>query len=649
MGKLTMSEVKFWLDEAKKCEDRQKIDLIKRNNYPFLLLYYEGVEKINALSPFVTTAESYAIINEYFPNTNAKISELMYKYPDIICQATKPDAEGNEGMMKSALDYGFKHTDALIENRVALFDMLYAGYCAVEVDHIIDEGEKIDGLPDEAQMKKNEQDSRPLLQKAKDLILGTGTIGEGGNEQTEEKIEGELPRKEEAYATNEKTYIRRWNPTNVPLDYRANVLRERRYNLKRIELTQAEFNARYPKFKDKVRATDNIQDFERLDQQDHKRKVLLYEFQVKKKNNEYWNIVVSKQCPTEEIDCWKRPYVTNGFNMKIGTLHKYGVLYPVSFAQINKKMQDEMNHYVKFLMECAERTMPKYGIDRNKVKEDGQEALKSSMVNDLVLVDGQPATAIQPIAPSVVSRENKEMLQLFQDQKQKLWNISQSKLAGVSNAQFATEVNIQEMGFLQSSVDVQEGLRLVMKEQIECLKDIIVTNWDGQYFFKVTGGQMPKWYTPQVVQNPLNGQPLVLNPLTDILTGDYELDIDILSAMRPNREQKKKDVVDYYTWLIQTLLPILQQQNKTINMEEIKKTASMVGLNPETLFIDLQPQAMPGQAGSVPAQSGGPGLNLPPELLQKIQSDPRLQEKLKNDPILRGHLQKLQAQKGAMV
>jgi hypothetical protein len=620
-----MSEVKFWLDEAKKCEDRQKIDLIKRNSYPFLLLYYEGVEKINALSPFVTTAESYAIINEYFPNTNAKISELIYKYPDIVCQATKPDAESNENLMKSALDYGFKHTDALIENRVALFDMLFAGYCAVEVDHIIDEAQAVEGLPDEQQMTKNEQDNRPLLQKAKDLILG-------GNDETENKIEAEFPRKEEAYSTNEKTYIRRWNPCNVPLDHRANVLRERRYNLKRIELSQSEFNARYPKFKDKVRATDNIQDFERLDQQDYKRKVLLYEFQIKKKNNEYWNIVVSKQSPTEEIDCWKRPYITNGFNMKIGTLHKYGVLYPISFAQINKKMQDEMNHYVKFLMECAERTMPKYGIDKNRVKEDGEEALKSAMVNDLVRVDGQPAIAIQPISPSIVSRENKEMLQLFTDQKQKLWNVSQSKLSGISNANFATEVNIQEMGMLQSSSDVQEGLRLVMKEQIECLKDIVINFWDGEYFFKVTGGQMPQWYIPQKVLNPINGQPLILNPLTDILTGDYELDIDILSAMRPNREQKKKETVDFLTWCINILQPFLMTQGKTLSIDELKKAVAQFGQNPDTFIVDLQ------QMGVPPMGQGGPLDQLPPEIINRVKTDPRLQERIKNDPLIKQHL-----------
>ena len=48
MAKLTPSEVRFFLAEAKSCEDRQKRELIQRNNYPHLINYYEGVWKLDA-------------------------------------------------------------------------------------------------------------------------------------------------------------------------------------------------------------------------------------------------------------------------------------------------------------------------------------------------------------------------------------------------------------------------------------------------------------------------------------------------------------------------------------------------------------------------------------------------------------------------
>lgn len=611
MSKLTYQEVKFWIDEGKKCIDRQKIELVKRNNYPFLILYYEGIEKVQPSSPFVTTAETYAIINEYFPNTNAKITELMYQNPDILLTATKPNAEEGIDLMKAALTYGFNKTDALVEQRVALFDMLYAGYCAVEVDHIIDKGTLVDNLPSEEDIAKREEANKGFIQKTieavKDKIKGVGT-----QEQIEQSFESELPPREEAYATNEKTYIRRWSPSDIPLDYRANVLKDRRYNMKRIELTQAEFDAKYPAFKDKVKAADNTYNFEKWDNQDHKKKVELYEFQIKKKNYEYWNLVICPSYPEEEIELYKRPYIHNGFNVKIGTLHKYGKLYPISYAQINKKMQDEMNHYVKWLMDVAERTTPKYIIDGNKVKQDGVEALRSANVNDVIKVEGNTAGAITPLQPTQASAENKQLLDIFADQKQKLWQISQSRLQGASSAKFATTENIKEVGFQNSNIDIQEGLRLVIVEQMEALKDIIVNFWDGEYFFKVTGGNMPQWYIPQKVLNPMTGKEMIINPLTDILTGDYEVNIDILSAMRPNKESQKKELVEYVTWLLNVARPFLLSKGLDVNPEEIKKTSKLFNLNPETLFIALPPpmmtpQGLPGQEPTQP--QGAPPIN----------------------------------------
>src|SRR3990167_3519290 len=107
--KLTIAEVAFWLAEARSCEDRQQKELIRRNNYPFLINYFEGIEKISAgNTDRVSSEQRLSIINEYFPNTNTLISEIMYQNPDILIEATKPDAEEDEPLMKAALTYFFK-------------------------------------------------------------------------------------------------------------------------------------------------------------------------------------------------------------------------------------------------------------------------------------------------------------------------------------------------------------------------------------------------------------------------------------------------------------------------------------------------------------------------------------------------------------
>ena len=601
MAKLTPAEVQFYLKEAKSCEDRQQRELIQRNNYPFLINYYEGIEQIDVAHPHVATAHRMAIINEYFPNTNSLIAEIMYQNPDFIVEAAKPEAEKGEGLMKAALEYGFEKADALVENRVALFDMFYAGYCAVEIGHLTDKNNETQFkmLPEEGEM---EERGKGLVQRMAEKIRSF-TKQADNDEEAERKLEEEAPVEEEKFATSEMTYVRRYDPLNVPLDWRAETLKERRYNLKKVWLSKAEFDTKYVQFKDRVSAEEKSFTFSKHDNLIHSKKILIYEFQVRKRSNEYWTIVLTPTVTTEELDIFKRPYTTNGFDMKIGTLHKYGKLYPVAVAQINKKMQDEMNHYIRFQMEVAERNIPKRVADRNKVKGDAIEALNSDKVNDLVLIDGNVSGAITEAPHTNVSLDNKELFAVFQDQKNKLWSVQESRIGGRSVPKFAEELKIQTAGFLSKQIDVQEGLRMLIKEELETFKDIIVKFWDSPLFLKITGGQKPEWYIPKI--DPMTGN--VLNPLTDLLIGDYFIKVDITSGILPNRMQRRSDAIEFLNMFFQPgVLQLFQSQGKTLNIEEVAKIAKDFGLTPEALFIDfipppLAPTGMPSE-GQLPPE-----------------------------------------------
>ena len=71
MGKLSPATIRFYLNEAKSCEDRQRIELIQRNNYPFLINYYEGFEEIDTKYPHVGVSQKLSIISEYFPRNKS--------------------------------------------------------------------------------------------------------------------------------------------------------------------------------------------------------------------------------------------------------------------------------------------------------------------------------------------------------------------------------------------------------------------------------------------------------------------------------------------------------------------------------------------------------------------------------------------------
>jgi hypothetical protein len=586
---LTRDDIRFWISEVKACEERQKKELMQRNFYPFLIKYYEGEQnqQSHQETPIAgDTIKKLAIINEYFPNTNSLIAEIMYQNPEISTEARRPEApppfpgmlpinvEENEPVMKSALTYGFDKLEALNENRLALFDMIYAGYSAVEVNHFFAREEV---KPREGEHKVNL--AQTIMNKFK----------------AEDELEENLPPKEQS-KTKDESYIHRWNPLDILLDYKANRLKELRYIIKKIRLSHSEFKAKYPQFANIVRATEAVEFAHHHENEEHRKAVLLYEIQQKQKDK-YITFVIASSYDTQELDWYGRPYDTNGFNIKIGTLHKYGVLYPKSYAAVNKGMQDDINNYVTHIMEVAERNVPKRGYNKNKVKTDGIAALNSTKVMGTVPCEGG-SESIWEIPGGRVTIENKELLALFDKHKEKLWSVSEARTGGKAvKPEFAEEIKVQEAGFLSRQADIQEGLRQLIREELDTLKDIIVTFWDDAHFFKITGGAKPTWYIPDVRPNAA-GQPIVINPLTDILTKDYEVDVDITTALRPNKERKRAEVMEYLTWLAGTAMPILQLHGKMISIEAIEKTARDFGLNPKTLFIDMQLPAQPQEGAA---------------------------------------------------
>ena len=598
---LDAQKVKFWLAEVDSSEKRKLAEMMKRNNYPDLIKYYEGEQSAG------TTQKKLAVLNDYFPNTNALLIEIMYQDPEVMAEATKPYIPNSpvaqrfsqsfpqnpevipEMVMKSALQYGLKKTDSTLENRIALFDMLYAGICFVEVDH------------------STEKISNPDLEQERNLIDKTiDNIQKSlSKEQIEEEEAKKSPDTKEAYSMKEKTYLRRWSPLDAGVDYRADRLKDARFVYKIVRYSQAEFNAKFPDYKDKVRPGVDILYSEHKDP-DHKRTVLTYEIQVKRKDDNVDVITLAPSFPYEELDFYQRTYRTNGFNLKVGTLDEYGKLYPISRAKINRGMQDNTNDYATFMMEVAERNIPKRWYNKLKVKGADLIALNSPKVNDNVGIDGGGGENIGTVPATNVSVENKELLAIFQKKREELWGVSATRLSGKGNAEFMGELEIQEAGFQERRIGIQEGLRRLYKEELDTLKDIIVSFWDDEYFFKITGAAKPAWYQPQV--NPLTG--MVLNPLTDILTADYEVDVDIVSALKPNKERRKKELVEYLTWL---LSPVMAQyftsQGKQVAIDAVKRTAIDFGLNPETLLIDLQPQL---PAGLPPEMGGLPPVGMPP-------------------------------------
>lgn len=592
-NKLTQAEITFLLDEIKSCEERQRRELIERWQYPLLVSYYEGLLRLEPDSQDrnATRKTVSAIINKHFPKTNVLISEIMFQTPDILAEPTKPfvvkgnielDVEVGAPLMGAALKYGYDKTGSQEENRVALFDMIYAGYCAVEVDQIRRKknDDNLLNFPTDEEMKDR---STGMIGRVKESVKNL--MRPKNAEEAEEKMSKEAPDEKQAYATVNETYVRRWDPLNILFDWQAKTFKESRYIIKKRIMSRSKFNTEFPKFKDKV-ASGKFLDFSMHQHEREKQSVIVYEMQIKRKNDEYVTVMLTPTLRDNILDMFKRPYTTNGFNIKIGTLHKYGKIYPVPIARINKTLSDEMNEYIYSWKEIGERNVPKFLVNTKKVKADGISALRSRNVNDIVDIDGAVQGAVEPLKATSFSNDNKDLFAVFQGEQDKTWNVSDSKVGGTQKAKFATELQIQEAGFQQTTIDIQEGLRKLIQEELDTMKDIIATFWDGEFFIKVTGGEKPEWYVPDVIGG------VVTNPLAEMLSADYHIKVDIDKAFRPNTEKQKSDLVLLMRELIsQPMQLILAAQGRQLSSKFLDKIVTKFGQDPELMFEEAQQPA----------------------------------------------------------
>jgi hypothetical protein len=627
-------EVGFWQAEIKASEDFQRSQFINRLGYEKVLQYYEGLQHNEIQNP-----HQMAIIDEIYPGISSIISGTYYQNPTVTVKAKHPSAEEpvqlpfeaqlqmmargedptafpqvplNE-LMQGALKYGIEKNDLKAEAKLALFDLLAAGYCVIEANHITEQAQPFVG-------QEAPEDARNITDKAADgIINGAKSLfnkltgrenGENSTQETrsevEERIAAEVDTEGKDYIFD-STYIERWNPLDILFDYRATTFKKSRYVVKKVRMTRAEFKDKYPDFKDKIpTSTDDTQTMVDFTQghvkEDNKREILVYEIQIRNKQGGVRVLNLTCGIP-EALDHYELPFRTNDFTLKYGCIDKYGRLYPVSKIRRAIKPQDDLNHYITIQMEHADRALRKVAVWEGGLTDDGKQALKSGDPY-AVINKKNPGPVFEALPVGGVAPENKDLqLQMVEAINK---NIGSNELAksGDSDARFATQDAIQNQAFGANTNHIRDALGDVIREVLNTYKDIIQQLWDGDDFFKVTGLEGGDfWYRPE------------LGRLSDILEGDYLVEADITTAERPNPMKQRMDNTELANFL---LLPVVQQflasQGKMVDVSVITETIKSYNKNPDLILRDLpQPEPVPeidpltGQpVGAVPAEGQVP-------------------------------------------
>lgn len=610
----------FWKAEIRSSIKRQEEEFTRRINYKELVRYFEALQ-------YPGNKSLLAIVDEFSPAILSVITSVYYQNPTVSVEAGNPKADGMiqpsmmyllqhpefkpfalTDLLKGSLTYGMSKGGMKEENQIAAFDLILAGYACVEVNHSSTSDE-----PPQQDAAVSSDDTAGTMMSgivdgAKGLLdkIGSAITGNKNAEDVEDEVMADTQSNLRTDFTD-KTYFKRWNPIDVLFDPRADVFKESRWVGKRIRMTVAEFNAKYPKLKGKVLSGDSengsLEYGESYNSKDNKKAVILYEIEIKKKGPRNC-VLVLHPALDEQVDYYERAIITNNFAMKYGCIDKYGKLYPMSRARKAKGPQDDINHYMTIQFEHVDRAQRKIAVYFDGLTESGKVAQTSADVYAIVeKTTPQPVYEPMP-APSVVP-ENKEIIAQMRASINKVVGTTELAKTGESENDTLGQDQLQTNAFQVNVNSVQDALQDMCDQEIDELKDIQQQVWDGEDYFKVTGIQGgDAWYDPS------------MGPLADILVGDYTTRTNIVSAARPNPLKDREEYMQYASFVISPLaVQFAAMHNKRPSMEVLNNIAKKFDQNPEMVYEEM-PMAPPLPPGMPVAP---PNANMP----QQTQGHPQ--------------------------
>lgn len=587
-------QLDYWKGEIKSSIKRQKEEFIQRIEYNELVKYLEGQQG----------RPSWTIIDEFSPAILSVVTNVYYQNPTVQVEAASPTAEkpvqpsliyllqhpefqpySLVDLLRSALTYAMKKAGMKEEMQIAAFDLILAGFACVEANHTVIS-------PDSQQTDKVEERANPLLDS---LVNGAKSLfGMKPEDKVAEEVASTTQGDIRTDSTNE-TYCKRWNPLDVLFDPRAQVFKESRWIGKKVRMTLAEFNSKYPKFRGRVQVGDETPDmtYSEFNREENRKCVVLYEVEIKKRGPRNCILVMSMQLD-EPIDYYERPIVTNDFALKYSCMDKYGRLYPMSRAKKAKKNQDDINHYMTIQFEHVDRAQRKVAVYNAGLTESGKAAQASSDAYAIVEKNTpQQVYEVMP-APQVVI-ENKELVVKSTDSLNKTIGTTELAKSGESQNDTLGQDELQTQAFQANVNSVQDALADLANDVLDALKDIIQQTWDGQDYFRVSGIKGgDAWYDPS------------MGPLADIVIGDYEVNVNITSAQRPNPLRDRQEFTEYATLVTSPdMVGFAAMHGKRPSMEVLNSLAKKFEQNPEMIYEDIQP---PLPQGTMPP--GSPNANL---------------------------------------
>src|SRR3990167_2943081 len=522
---------------------------------------YSGSINVSGESILTTLNIVDALISVIVPS-------LYFQNPKTIATPDKIESEDSAPLAAKILDYYRKKTESEITNRKCIFDSYLIGCGFYKIGYVTKFGLNIED-------KEKDRDKKTGIKDR--ILISLGLKKEEESKQTLPEIDLRI--------ISESPSIQYISPFDILIDPRARNINEAMWwshsmkkTVKSIKDNKRFKNTENIKGNEPENILLNKADLSQSDIEEF-HTVNLHEIHYRNEDD-FYLLYITDDGNDEYREHYheKSIYKMNEWLMDMLTFKQHGLsLYPKSDITKIKPLQDRITMTIDAILEQVDKFVPKLAYASGDVTEQGKKALLEGIVGALVECNKNP----QEVFKELNFTQLKADLQALIDQLINLitvqTGITKAQLLGASQANTATEAQIEQGGQTLRLSDMANATRFFVNKQSKKLWKIVTQFVNLQELELINGVRGTDEETGQTKYDWLTVDPLMEEKL---INGEYDFDIEVGSTEKTSLAIVRKAFENLFNILARTeVIALMQQQGDKVVLAEILKK-----------YVDLFPE-----------------------------------------------------------
>lgn len=468
--------------------------------------YYAGEDYRHDSANQIYSEDEFISLNKTFPATNRVVPSLYFQNPKIVFTPKKNSTEFSAKVLTAKVNYDFREMKVKKENQMTVLDAWYCGFGAAKI-----------GYQTQFQYKDKPKD-KGMIEKTIDKVMGKS--------DNDERIID--------YIEYEGSFVRRINPKFVYRDPKQPAGKDRFIWLQ------------YPKTLEDITTSDVYEydsDFyTRFGSKDPREvEIQLFEGWLRTRKGLY--IVAMCDGYSKPIRWEKSSWQGDDFPISFLSFAEVNDLhYPPSFMKVTAKQQKHVNYLTTLQFNVINKFRNQTAINEKALSEEGERAIKENSIGGIIKFKQPVAGNIAPINSAPIPADLFNVANIMSENLQECLQVAGLRSGGAQNEPTLGQDQIKEFGNTIGLSGMQDKVREFVIDEARKLSQMIKQYATAPSLVPITGvdlkdPQTGKLVTDEWLEFGTPEQPITLR---QAVAGDYDVDVDIKTAQRPDDATKLK-------------------------------------------------------------------------------------------------------------